>query len=217
MKSIEKVKTHVRFEKIESKVLSVSATFDHDLVAIVGEKEQACKIYGFEKGQFIRNLTFNEKIGSPLKEFKSAIFSLNRKSLYTLCSNSTGKSYVTKWDAESGEFPSQKVISLHQFPAEKMVLSTEGFYLAISTQDGEIKSINTRYMEIDREGKLHDNQITSVEFTEDTRFILTTSEDGNYKFTPNIRAPGIMRAVFQYWMISFLFIFIGLKIYGAIF
>jgi len=77
-----------------------------------------------------------------------------------------------------------------------MVFSSEGFYLAVTTDDLEVKSVNTWYMQVDWEGKAHDKPITCVAFTDDTRFMMSLCEDMSYKFIPNIRAPGIMRSVF---------------------
>jgi len=62
----------------------------------------------------------------------------------------SGKSYLTKWDCEDGEFNNQTTILLDKKPAVKMSFSSEGFYLGITTADNDVKSVNTRYMEIDR-------------------------------------------------------------------
>jgi WD40 repeat protein len=98
-----------------------------------------------------------------------------------------------------------------------MVLSSEGFYLALSSVDHEVKSLNTRYMQIDREGKQHEEDIKSIAFTEDTRFIMTTCVDNTYKFIPNIRAPGNVRSLFQFLMLMFLAIYVYKKIQETFF
>jgi len=65
-----------------------------------------------------------------------------------MCSKGT-KTYLTKWESEDGEFDKQHTITVHNGPCDWMIFSNEGFYLAISTEDLEIKSVNTRYMQVD--------------------------------------------------------------------
>mmetsp|Transcript_25139 Transcript_25139/g.28936 ORF Transcript_25139/g.28936 Transcript_25139/m.28936 type:complete len:98 (+) Transcript_25139:10-303(+) len=96
-------------------------------------------------------------------------------------------------------------------------MSYEGFYLAIGSENGFIKSLNTRYMQIDRNDKHHNNKMKCVDFSSDTRFILTCDEYGYYCFVPNIRAPGYMRFFFQGLMASMLFFYIYRLIMEAYF
>jgi len=93
-----------------------------------------------------------------------------------MCSKGT-KTYLTKWESEDGEFDKQHTITIHNGPSDWMVMSNEGFYLAVTTEDLEVKSVNTWYMQVDWTGKAHDHKITSVAFTDDTWFMMTTCED----------------------------------------
>jgi hypothetical protein len=150
-------------------------------------------------------------------EFISCIFSLNRKFLYTCQNTPTNKCYVTKWECEDGEFNNQHTIFIHKQKGVLMSFSNEGFYLGISTEDFEVKSVNTRFMRVDREGNAHEKEIKSLTFSDDTRFMMTTCIDNTYKFIPNIRAPGIMRDVFQYLILIFTCFYIYFKVKESFF
>lgn len=78
-----------------------------------------------------------------------------------------------------------------------MVISNEGFYLAIASKNGDMKTINTRYMTVDRDEPCMDGEISTINFTDDFRFIMTAQKGtGKYLFTSNLRAPGMMRTFF---------------------
>lgn len=67
-------------------------------------------------------------------------------------------------------------------------------------------------MQVDREGNAHEQEIKSLTFTDDTRFMMTTCVDNTYKFIPNIRAPGFMRSFFQYLILAFILTYAFFKI-----
>ena len=82
-------------------------------------------------------------MGGENLDFVSCVFSLNRKYLYTLMCSEGTKTYLTKWESEDGEFDKQHTVTVHKSQCGKMAFSSEGFYLGISTDDLEIKSVNT--------------------------------------------------------------------------
>lgn len=60
----------------------------------------------------------------------------------------------------------------------------------MGSADGEIVTVNTRYMDIDKKAKTHKLAITSCNFTCDDRFLLTGSADHFYEFSANVKTPG---------------------------
>ena len=186
----------------------VDVTFDHELIASVGSSEEKrCLIHNLNTGTLSNELTFSERNDDDNMAFKGCIFSHHRKYLYTLVSDKGKKSYVTQWNAKNGEFENLRTVKISEGECTNFCMSIEGFYLAIGSHDGYIKSLNTRYMEIDRNDKHHSENMTCVDFTSDTRFILTCDKDGSYCFVPNIRAPGYMRFFFQGLMAFMLFFY----------
>lgn len=211
-KEIRKFTSHI------TPVTNLDVTFNHELIASIGSSdEKHCLIHDFQTGSLLNELTFQEDLA-----FVGCIFSLHAKYLYTLVSEKGKSSYVTRWDAKRREFPSLNTVKIDNSYCPHFAMSSEGFYLVIGSQDGYIKSLNTRYMEIDRDerggsfdpfggirraiyGPDEDPnapRVTCLEFTSDTRFILTCDTDGNYSFVPNIRAPGFMRFFFQGLMVT---------------
>jgi WD40 repeat protein len=187
-----------KFTSHTTPIQHVDVTFDHELIASVGSaEEKRCLIHDFQTCTLTNELTFSEKVGAENMAFKGCVFSLHRKYLYTLVSEPGKKSYVTRWDAKSGEFRNLNTITVATNECKNFSMSFEGFYLAIGSLDGFIKSLNTRYMQIDRNDKHHAGVMECVDFSSDTRFILTCDKEGNYCFVPNIRAPGYMRFFFQ--------------------
>lgn len=135
-----------QFKGFENKIKAISVTHDHQLLAAVEEDGECCQIFDFKTGAFIWKLTFSECVNQTNMKFVSCVFSLNWKFLYTLQSQKGTKTYLTKWESEDGEFDKQHTITVHKGPSNKMVFSSEGFYLAVVTDDLEVKSVNTRYM-----------------------------------------------------------------------
>lgn len=159
----------------------VDVTFDHEIVAsIASGDEKRCLIHNFKTGALINELTFSERNDDDNMAFKGCIFSHDRKYLYTLVSDKGKKSYVTQWDAKNGEFVNLRTVLISDSECINFCMSIEGFYLAIGSSDGYIKSLNTRYMEIDRNDKQHSGNMACIDFTSDTRFILTCDQDGTY-------------------------------------
>lgn len=140
----------------QTPVTKVDVTFDHDLIASIGsEEEKTVYIHDFKTGSLVNELTFSEKHGSDLMGFQGCIFSHHRKYLYTLASEPGKKSYVTRWETQSGEFRNLNTIKVADNFCANFSLSFEGFYLAIGSENGYIKSLNTRYMQLDRNDKFH--------------------------------------------------------------
>lgn len=170
-----------KFTSHTTPIQHVDVTFDHELIASVGsDDEKRCLIHDLQNGTLTNELTFSEKHGEENMAFKGCVFSHHRKYLYTLVSEPGKKSYVTQWDAKSGEFRNLTTVKISNTPCKNFALSFEGFYLAIGSEDGFIKSLNTRYMEIDRNDRHHSNEMASVDFSNDTRFILTCDMQGCY-------------------------------------
>lgn len=187
-----------KFTSHTTPIQHVDVTFDQEFIASVGSaEEKRCLIHDFQTCTMTNELTFSENIGAENMAFKGCVFSLHRKYLYTLVSEPGKKSYVTRWDAKSGEFHNLSTIAVASNECKNFSMSFEGFYLAIGSIDGHIKSLNTRYMQIDRDDKHHARAMECVDFSSDTRFILTCDKEGSYCFVTNIRAPGYMRFFFQ--------------------
>ena len=184
-------------------ISKTSVTFDHDLIASIGSSdEKRCLVHDFKKGILLSELTFSERENDEFFGFNDCTFSYHRKYLYTLVSLGSRNSYVAQWDVLSGNFENLTTIKVHNGPCKQLCISMEGFYLGIGSCDGYVKSLNTRYMEVDRDDKFHDGEISDIEFSVDTRFILTCDNKGSYSFVPNMRAPGYMRFFFQYLMLA---------------
>ena len=58
-------------------------------------------------------------------------------------------SYVTKWDPQK-EFETISSLKVHKQPSTFLSLSKEGLHLAVATADGQLITVSTRYMDIDR-------------------------------------------------------------------
>jgi len=195
-------KEYRKYDSHQNPITHLDVTFDHELVSSISSgDEKSCLIHDFQSGKLLNELTFSEKHGAENLSIKGCYFSLHRKYLYTLASDPGKNSYVTRWDAKSTEFKNLNTIKVANDHCENFSLSTDGFYIAIGSESGFIKSLNTRYIEIDRDDQHHPGKMACVDFSADTRFILTCDKEGTYCFVPNMRAPGIMRSVFQYLMI----------------
>ena len=195
-------KEHKRYTSHQSPITHLDVTFDHELVtSTAAGDEKRCLIHDFQSGKLLNELTFSEKTGHENLTFRGSIFSLNRKYLYTLASDIGKNSYVTRWDAKSENFKNLNTVKVSDNFCPNFSMSTEGFYIAIGSETGYIKSLNTRYMEIDRNDQHHPGKMACVEFSTDTRFVLTCDKEGTYCFIPNMRAPGYMRFVLQYLMV----------------
>lgn len=211
--TIKSFKFTTEFIGLTSEIRTVSTSFDKELIAIVGEEDKCCKLFDFKTGAFVRNLTFSEEVGAENIDFTGAMFSLNRKYLYCLMTAPNGKnSYATKWEALDGEFNNSKTLTIAGSKVDKMCLSPEGFYIGVTATDGSLKAINTRFFEVDRDEMHHEDKITDMIFSDDSRFIITLCEDDTYKFVSNQRAPGIMRTIIQLLMLSFLLGYVYCKI-----
>ena len=198
-----------QFTSHKTPIQHIDLTFDHQLLAsIASEDEKVCLIHDFSTASLVNELTFSEQCGQDNMAFRGWFFSLHKKYLYTLVSDVGKNSYVTKWDAKSREFHNLTTIKIHKGLCTKFGFSNDGFYLTVGSDNGFIKSINTRYMQSDRNDKHHDHSITCLDFTSDTRFIISWDNKGNYWFIPNIRAPGYMRFFFQGLMAVMLFFYI---------
>ena len=198
-----------KFGSHTTPIQHIDLTFDHQLIAsIASNEEKNCLIHDFSTATLVNELTFSEQYNQENMAFQGCFFSLHRKYLYTLVSEKGKNSYVTKWDAKSREFNNLTTIKIHNGFCSNFAFSNDGFYLTVGSEDGFIKSINTRYMQVDRNDKHHDHKITCLDFTSDTRFIISWDEKGNYWFIPNIRAPGFMRFFFQGLMAVMLFFYI---------
>jgi len=104
-----------KFVSHTTPIQHLDITFDHELVASIGsEEEKRCLIHDFATGTLVNELTFSEQENSEHMSFRGCIFSLHRKYLYTLVSEEDKNSYVTQWDAKSGEFHNLTTVKVHQ-------------------------------------------------------------------------------------------------------
>ncbi|CAI2373648.1 unnamed protein product [Moneuplotes crassus] len=212
------VKEFKKYKSHTTPIAHIDVTFDHELVASIGSgDDKQCLIHDFATGNLLNELTFSEKTGQPNMSFQGCIFSPSRRYLYTLASEAGKKSYVTRWDAKSEDFKNLNTIKVADNYCPHFTMSSDGFYLAIGSETGFIKSLNTRYMQIDRDDQIHPGKMECVEFSNDTRFVLTCDKEGTYCFVPNMRAPGLMRAFFQYLMLAFFAYFIYRSIMESFF
>lgn len=215
VKSVEEYKA---YKDHKSPIKHVSVTFDHELVASIGSgEEKECLVHDFITGNLLNELTFSEKAGQENMTFRGCIFSPSRRYLFTLASDEGKKSYVTRWDAKSEDFKNLNTVKVDDGYCPHFSLSSDGFYIAIGSETGFIKSLNTRYMDVDRDDQIHEGKMQSVTFTNDTRFVLTCDQEGTYCFVPNQRAEGFMRTFFQYLMLVFFGYFILRSLYDAFF
>jgi len=207
--TVTEVNQFKSYKSHSNPITHLDVTFDQELVASVASgDEKKVLIHDFQTGNLLNELTFSEKLGQENMAFHGCIFSVSRRYLYTLASEEGKGSYVTRWDAKSEEFKNLNTIKVSNIHCTNFSMSYDGFYIAIGSNNGYIKSLNTRYMEVDRNDAHHSGKIECVDFTSDTRFILTCDKEGIYCFVPNMRAPGTMRAVFQYLSVGMFVFFI---------
>lgn len=209
-------KEHQTFKGISSPIVAVSTSSDLDILAICGKEEKACKIYDFQTGAHVRNLTFSEGPDAPNLIFRGCIFSHDRRHLFTMMCDEGTKTWASKWEAKDGEFDDHTTIQLHTGPCSILKISND-FYLAAGSDDGWIKSVNNRYFEVDRDDQQTESTITDIAFTDDNRFMMMLCADNSYKFVPNIRAPGMVRTIFQFLMLGFMLAYAYYKIKESFF
>ncbi len=151
--------------------------------------DKTCRVYSLATGMQLAKLSFSPTHTCPHLIFKGCRFSNSSKYLFTLQTAMKVGSYVTKWDTQK-EFETVSSLKVHKEPSTFLSLSREGMNAAVATADGQLVSVNTRYMDIDKKIAVHKLATTSANFTCDDRYIMTTSADNYYEFTANVRTGG---------------------------
>ena len=145
--------------------------------------DKTCRIYDLEKGTCLKRLCFSESMFKENLQFKGVRFFDDL--LYTLSTNTRGSSYINKWDATSTIFKSIDSGAVHPRASCSMNISADGNSICIGTNDGYVKGVATKSLNVYRSHKIHKMPITSVSFTESQKKILTSSADYSFKLTPN--------------------------------
>lgn len=80
-------------------------------------------------------------------------------------------------------------------------VSEEGLYLGLATEEGRCQIINLRYFDIESDLVCHKGRVEALSFTNDSRYMLSVSEESGYHFMSLMKQEGVFAKVAKYWLI----------------
>ena len=170
-------------------------------------KDTKCYIWKITTGELIRTLSFAEHDYTSDLPLTGAKFSKSGDIIYTLASSDF--SYLTQWDI----LDNYKPISshrIHSSPMNMMVIDIEGFYLGLASEDGWVKIMNTRTMELEQDNEEFTEKVTALAFTTDGKLIVSGSKKAGYSTVLNQHSEGFFSKASKVWMLSIFILWIYL-------
>jgi len=169
---------------------------DEDLVA-TSSLDRSCKVFSLKESKLIKNLVFSQHEDSPDLAFQGVKFSRSGDILYTVaCDTYT---FVTQWDVLSEMRPISSHL-IHASPTTCFSISQDGFFLGIGTEDGWVKTLNTRTMELERDSEDLSSAVKSISFTQESRHIIAVA-DNQFECIFHGRSEGLFSKASKIWVV----------------
>ncbi|KRX02840.1 WD40-repeat-containing domain [Pseudocohnilembus persalinus] len=207
-----KIEKYHEFNSHTKSINSLDFHVEQDLVMTASD-DGTCRIFNIPKKMEIKKLQLTDQATFENYKFHSAYFSPDEKTIFTIQNPMRGASYMSVWTIEKEDIQHIQNTKLHKHPVTASCISKEGLFLGIGTGDGAAKTINTRYYDIESSKHPHDMVVKGIDFTGDSRFLITGTPEFDIDFLANVRPSGnfstfvkiVVIGVMISWLIDYLY------------
>jgi WD40 repeat protein len=167
-------------------------------------------IFEVQTGAKVKTLCFAEKHSGVDLPITMSCFGACGDLFYTMAAHPRN-TYVVQWDIHQDWAPISSH-SVHSAPSTCAKLSRDGLYLGIGTEDGFVKILNTRTMELEQDKSSFSSQVNCVCFSVDGRLLAAGSH--TLKVVSNQHSEGLFSKLSKLWILSLFVLWFYLYLTG---
>lgn len=174
-------------------------------------QDLTCAIFETQTGSRIKTLCFAEQSTSVDLPIVVNCFNTCGDLFYTIAVNDQN-TYVAQWDIQQDWLPISSH-RIHSAPATCAKLSRDGLSLGIGTEDGFVKILNTRTMELEQDKSSFSSQVNCVAFSVDGRLLAAGSD--SLEVVLNQHSEGVFSKMSKVWVLGVFLLWLYLYLTGT--